>query len=66
MAVLDSRMRVRGIDGLRVCDLSAMPDINAGNTTAPAMMLGSRCADLHPRPEDTCHVVLNVRLPRVR
>jgi choline dehydrogenase-like flavoprotein len=46
MAVLDSRMRVRGIEGLRVCDLSAMPNINAGNTNAPAMMLGSRCAEL--------------------
>lgn len=46
LAVLDSRLRVRGVDGLRVCDLSAMPDINAGNTAAPAMMLGSRCAEL--------------------
>ena len=45
MAVLDSRLRVRGIDNLRVCDLSAMPNINAGNTNAPAMMLGSRCAE---------------------
>lgn len=45
MAVLDTRLRLRGIDGLRVCDLSAMPDINAGNTQAPAMMLGDRCAD---------------------
>ncbi len=46
MAVLDTRMRVRGVDGLRVCDMSAVPDINAGNTNAPAMMLGARCADL--------------------
>jgi choline dehydrogenase len=45
LAVLDSRLRVRGVEGLRVCDLSAMPDINAGNTAAPAMMLGSRCAE---------------------
>jgi choline dehydrogenase-like flavoprotein len=45
LAVLDSRLRVRGVDRLRVCDLSAMPNINAGNTNAPAMMLGSRCAD---------------------
>lgn len=45
-AVLDARMRVRGIDGLRVCDMSAVPNINAGNTNAPAMMLGDRCADL--------------------
>lgn len=44
MAVLDATLRVRGVAGLRVCDLSAMPDINAGNTNAPAMMLGSRCA----------------------
>jgi choline dehydrogenase len=46
MAVLDARMRVRGIDGLRICDMSAVPNINAGNTNAPAMMLGDRCADL--------------------
>jgi choline dehydrogenase-like flavoprotein len=44
LAVLDARMRVRGVDGLRVADMSACPDINAGNTTAPALMLGSRCA----------------------
>lgn len=46
MAVLDTRLRVRGVEALRVCDLSAMPNINAGNTNAPAMMLGSRCAEL--------------------
>jgi choline dehydrogenase len=45
MAVLDSRLRVRGVENLRVCDLSAMPNINAGNTNAPAMMMGSRCAE---------------------
>jgi choline dehydrogenase len=45
MAVVDSRLRVRGVEGLRVCDLSGMPNINAGNTNAPAMMMGSRCAD---------------------
>ena len=45
MAVLDARMRVRGVEGLRVCDLSAMPDINAGNTNAPALMMGARCAE---------------------
>lgn len=45
MAVLDARMRVRGVDGLRVCDMSAVPNINAGNTNSPAMMLGDRCAD---------------------
>ena len=46
MAVLDAKMRVRGIENLRVSDLSAVPNINSGNTSAPAMMLGLRCGDL--------------------
>lgn len=46
MAVLDARMRVRGVEGLRICDMSTVPEIPAGNTNAPAMMLGDRCADL--------------------
>ena len=45
MAVLDARLRVRGIDNLRVADMSAVPNINAGNTNAPAMMLGGRATD---------------------
>jgi choline dehydrogenase len=36
---------VRGIENLRVCDMSAVPNITAGNTNAAAMMLGDRCAD---------------------
>ena len=44
MAVLDAAMCVRGVDNLRVADMSACPDINSGNTAAPAMMLGDRCA----------------------
>ena len=44
MAVLDASMRVRGVDNLRVADMSVCPNINAGNTAAPAMMLGDRCA----------------------
>jgi choline dehydrogenase-like flavoprotein len=44
LAVLDAAMRVRGVDNLRVADMSACPNINAGNTAAPAMMLGDRCA----------------------
>jgi choline dehydrogenase len=44
MAVLDARLRVRAVQALRVADMSAVPDIIAGNTNAPAMMLGDRCA----------------------
>ena len=45
-SVLDAKMRVKGIDNLRVSDLSAMPIISSGNTSAPAMMLGMRCGEL--------------------
>jgi choline dehydrogenase len=44
LAVLDAQLRVRGIDNLRVADMSVCPNINAGNTAAPAMMIGDRCA----------------------
>ena len=50
MAVLNSKLQVRGVDNLRVCDLSAMPIINSGNTSAPAMMLGLRCGDFLTQP----------------
>lgn len=45
-AVLDEKLRVRGIEGLRVCDASAFPNLIAGNTNAPSMMLGWRGAEI--------------------
>jgi choline dehydrogenase len=45
MAVLDSQLRVRGLEGLRVIDASAMPFIPSGNTNAPTMALASRAVE---------------------
>lgn len=44
MAVVDNRLRVRGVSGLRVVDASVMPDIISGNTSAPIMMIAQRAA----------------------
>lgn len=44
-AVVDPRLRVHGIDGLRVADASVMPTVTSGNTHAPSMMIGERVAD---------------------
>jgi choline dehydrogenase-like flavoprotein len=45
-AVVDAELRVRCIDGLRVADAAIMPSITGGNTNAPSMMIGERCAEL--------------------
>jgi choline dehydrogenase len=44
MAVLDSRLRVHGVDRLVVADASAMPTITSGNTNAPTLMIAERAA----------------------
>jgi choline dehydrogenase len=45
-AVVDSALRVHGIDGLRVVDASVMPVIPGGNTHAPTIMIAERASDL--------------------
>ncbi|MGA8052179.1 MAG: GMC family oxidoreductase N-terminal domain-containing protein [Burkholderiales bacterium] len=48
-AVLDSQLRVRGVERLRVADCSVMPSLIGGNTNAPAIMIGERAAEFMRR-----------------
>jgi choline dehydrogenase len=46
MSVVDGNLKVYGIDNLRIADGSIMPRISTGNTMAPCVVIGERCAEI--------------------
>ncbi|WP_082359054.1 GMC family oxidoreductase N-terminal domain-containing protein [Bosea sp. AAP35] len=55
MSVVDSRLKVYGIDGLRIADASIMPRITVGNIMAPCVVIGERAADMMRQQHGLSH-----------
>jgi choline dehydrogenase len=46
MSVVDAKLKVYGVDGLRIADASIMPRVTTGNTMAPCVLIGERAGEI--------------------
>jgi choline dehydrogenase len=51
MSVVDGKLRVHGVEGLRVADASVLPRVTSGNTMAPCVVIGERAAEFLREPD---------------
>ena len=62
-AVVDSRLRVFGVDGLRVVDASNMPTITSGNTNSPTVMIAEKASRMIKQDRKTSNTTTVIELP---